>query len=166
MLRRCLLPPRCHTNSQNAGTFLLVGRYGSLHRMVGTTLSKTSRQTTRWSTLSIPLPNSPGISVSVGYFGPLPTTARGNSYILLFTDRFSRRTDMFAVTAAEFTAEGTTNSLVNLCIPLWRCPSTLLSGNGLQFCAQIATAVSKLLGVYTNSRQAPTTLAGRGLSNA
>ena len=79
---------------------------------------KTSRQTIRWPTLSVPLPNSPGISISVDYFGPLPTTARGNSYILLFTDRFSRRADMFAVTAAEFTAEGTANILVNRFIPL------------------------------------------------
>ena len=109
---------------------------------------KTSRQTIRWPTISVPLPNSPGISISVDYFGPLPTTARGNSYILLFTDRFSRRADMFAVTAAEFTAEGTANILVNRFIPLWGCPSTLLSDNGLQFCAQLALAVYKLLGVH------------------
>ena len=37
---------------------------------------KTSCQTIRWPTLSIPLPNSPGISVSVDFFGPLPITAR------------------------------------------------------------------------------------------
>ena len=46
---------------------------------------KTSRQTVRWPILPIPLPNSPGVSVIVDYFGPLPTTARENSYILLFT---------------------------------------------------------------------------------
>ena len=109
---------------------------------------KTSRQTIRWPTLSIPLPNSPGISVGVDYFGPLPITARGNSYILLFTDRFSRRADMFAAIAAEFTAEGTANILVNRFIPLWGCPSTLLSDNGLQVCAQLATAVYKLLGIH------------------
>ena len=40
-------------------------------------------------------------------------TPRGNTYILLFTDRFSRRGDMFPVTAAKFTAEGTANILVN-----------------------------------------------------
>ena len=102
---------------------------------------KTSRQTVRWPILPIPLPNSPGISVSVDYFGPLPTTTRGNSYILLFTDRFSRRADMFAVTAAEFAAEGTANILVNRYIPLWGCSSTLLSDNGPQFCTQLATAV-------------------------
>ena len=55
---------------------------------------KTSRQTVRWPVLPTPLPNSPGVAVSVDYFGPLPITARGNSYILLFTDRFSRRADM------------------------------------------------------------------------
>ena len=80
---------------------------------------KTSRQTIRRPTLSVPLPNSPGISVSVDYFRTLPTTARGNSYVLIFTDRFSRRADTFAVTAAELTAEGTANILVNRFIPLW-----------------------------------------------
>ena len=109
---------------------------------------KTSRQTVRWPILPIPLPNSPGVAVSVDYFGPLPITARGSSYILHFTDRFSRRADMFAVTTAEFTAEGTTNILVNRFIPLWGCPSTLLSDNGPQFCARLATAVYKLLGIH------------------
>ena len=82
------------------------------------------------------------------YFGPLPVTARGNSYVLLSTDRFSRRADMFAVTTAEFTAEGTANIMVNRFIPLWGCPSTLLSDNGPQFCARLATAVYKLLGIH------------------
>ena len=34
-------------------------------------------------------------------------------------DRFSRRADMFPVIAAEFTAEGTANVMVNKHIPLW-----------------------------------------------
>ena len=36
---------------------------------------------------------------------------------------------MYAVTAAEFTAEGTANILIYL--PLWRCPCSILSDNGL-----------------------------------
>ena len=52
------------------------------------------------------------------------------------------------LTAAEFTAGGTANILVNRFIPLWGCPSTLLSDNGLQFCAQHATAVYKLMGIH------------------
>ena len=55
---------------------------------------------------------------------------------------------MFAVTAAEFRAEGTANILVNRFIPLWGCPSTLLSDNGLHFCAQLATDVYKPLGIH------------------
>ena len=109
---------------------------------------KTSRETVRWPTFPIPLPNSPGVAVSVDYFGPLPITARGNSYILLFTDRFSRRADMFAVTTAQLTAEGTANILVNRFTPLRGCPSTLLSDNGPQFCARLATAVNKLLRIH------------------
>ena len=109
-----------------------MGRHGSLHEIVGAPLPhqarKTSRQTVCWPVLPIPLPNSPGVPVSVDYFGPLPIKARGNFFILLFTDRFSHRVDMFAVTTAE--AEGTANILVNHFIPLWGCPPTLLSDNG------------------------------------
>ena len=65
----------------------------------------------------------------------------------MFTDRFSRRADMFPVTAAEFTAEGTDNILVNQYIPLWGCPRTILSDNGLQFCSKLSQAVYQLLGV-------------------
>ena len=78
---------------------------------------KTPRLTVRWPIISMPLPEGPGVAVSVDYFGPLPVTPRGNTYILLFTDRFSRRADMFPVTAAEFTAESKVNILVNQYIP-------------------------------------------------
>ena len=82
----------------------------------------------------MPLPEGPGVAVSVAYFGSLPVTPRDKAYILLFTDRFSRRVDMFPVTDPEFTAEGTANILVNQYIPLWGCPRTIFSANGLQFC--------------------------------
>ena len=97
--------------------------------------------------ISIPLPPGPGIAVSVDYFGPLPVTPRGNTYISLFTDRFSRRSDMFAVTTAEFTAEGTANILINRYIPLLGCPRSILSDNGLQFCSKLSHVVYELLGV-------------------
>ena len=54
----------------------------------------------------------PGIAISFDYYGLLPITPGGNTYILLITDRFSRRADMFSVTTAVFTAEGTANILV------------------------------------------------------
>ena len=96
----------------------------------------------------MPLPEGPDIAVSVDYFGPLPVTPRVNTYIQLFTDRFSRPADMFPVTAAQFTAEGTANILVNQYIPVWGCPRTIRSDNGLQFCSKLSQAVYQLLSVH------------------
>ena len=77
------------------------------------------RLTVRWPIIiiSMPLPEGPGVAVSVEYFGPLPVTPRGNTYMLLFTDRFSRRADMFPVTAEEFTTEGIANILATNAFP-------------------------------------------------
>ena len=99
---------------------------------------KTPRQTVRWPTITLPLSEGPGIAVRIDYFGP---------YILLFTDRFRGRADMYAVTAADITPEGTANILINLHIPLWGCPRSILSGNGLRFCSKLSHAVYQLLGV-------------------
>ena len=54
---------------------------------------------------------------------------------------------MFPVTPAEFTAEGTAKILVNKYIPLWGCPRTILSDNGLQVCSKLSQAIYQLLGV-------------------
>ena len=97
---------------------------------------------------TMPLPEGPGVAASVECFGALAVTPRGNTYILLFTDRFSHWADMFPVNAAEFTAEGTANILVSQCIPLWGCPRTILSDNGLQFCLNLSQAVYQLLGAH------------------
>ena len=51
------------------------------------------------------------------------------------------------VTAAERTVEGTANILINRYIPLWRCPRSILSDNGLQLGSKLSQAVYKLLGV-------------------
>ncbi|CAB1116210.1 unnamed protein product [Ectocarpus sp. CCAP 1310/34] len=120
---------------------------------------KTSRQTARWPVIAMPLPQGPGTVVGVDFFGPLPVTAKGNSYILLSTDRFSRRADMVAVTAAEFTARGTAHIFVNQYMTKWGCPTTLLSDNGLHFCSKLSMAiyeVMKIKKVTTSSYHPPT----------
>ena len=96
----------------------------------------------------MPLPEGPGIAVSLDYFAPLQVRPRGNTYILLFTDRFSLRANMAPVTAAEFTAEGTTNILVNQYIPLWGFPRTILSDNELQFYSKLSQVVYQLFRVH------------------
>ena len=100
----------------------------------------------RWAILSLPLPSGPGVAVSVEYFAPLPVTLQGNSYMLLITDRFSRRAEMYAVSAAEFTAEGTADILANKYIALWGCPASLFSDNRLHVCSKLSLAVYKVLG--------------------
>ncbi|CAB1096809.1 unnamed protein product [Ectocarpus sp. CCAP 1310/34] len=62
-------------------------------------------------------------------------------------DRFSRRADTYAVTAAEFTAEGAADILVNRYIPLWGCSLSLLSDNGSQFCSKLSQAVYARLAI-------------------
>ena len=47
-----------------------------LRRCLKCQARKTSRQPIRWPTLSLPVPNGPGILVRVDYFGPLPLTPR------------------------------------------------------------------------------------------
>ena len=90
---------------------------------------KTPRLTIPWPIISMPLPERLGVAID--YVAPLPVTPRGNTYILPFTDSFSRQADVYAVTAFEFTADGTANILINRCIPLWGCPCSMLSDNGL-----------------------------------
>ena len=94
----------------------------------------------------MPLPEGPGIVISVDYVGPLLVKPRDDTYILLSTDRFSHRADMFPITATEFTAEGTANILVNQYI--FPCGGARApSDNGLQFCSKHSQAVYQLLGV-------------------
>eukprot|EP00904_Undaria_pinnatifida_P010283 jgi/Undpi1/6385/HiC_scaffold_20.g08866.m1 len=59
----------------------------------------------------------------------------------------SRRADMFAVSAENFTAAGTADILLNEYIPLWGCPVTLLSDNGQQFTSKLATIVYDRVGI-------------------
>ena len=120
---------------------------GWIRRCLHCQARKISRNTIRWPTLSLSLHNGPGITVGVDYFGPLPLTPCGNVHILLFTDSFSRRADMFAVSAENFTAAGTADILLNEYIPLWGCPVTLLSDNGQQFTSKLATIVYDHVGI-------------------
>lgn len=123
--------------------------YRILHKMVSALLPQCQIHKQFAGPVPIPLPNSADISANVDVFGPRPTTARGTFYILLlFFDRFNRCVNMFTATAADFASEGPANILINRSIPLWRCSFTLLSNNGPQVFAQLATAVCKLLGIH------------------
>ena len=134
----------CHVNvSYHLGvarTILLVDWHEHMHAVVVSFLSTTPGAKvfqTRWPIIFLPLPSGPGVAVSTDYFAALPVTPRGNCYILLFADKLSRRADMYAVSAAEFTAEGSAGILVNKYMPLWGCSVSLLSDSGLHFCTYV-----------------------------
>ena len=102
------------------GTYICI-RWWLRHRLK-CQARKTSRLPVRWPAISMPLPEGLSIAVSVDYVGPLPVTPRANTNILLVTDHLSLRGDMYAVTTAELTAEGTADIVINRYIPLWGCP--------------------------------------------
>ena len=129
---------------------------------------KTPRLTVRWPIISMSLPEGPVMAASVVYFGPLPVPPRGNTYILLVTDRFSRRAGMFPVSAAEFTAEGTANILVNQYISLWGCApysrttacSSILSFHKLYISCWVCTSLlqAPIIPTVTGALSGQTTL--------
>lgn len=93
------------------------------------------------------LPIVPGEAISMGHFGPILVTRSGYKYILLDTDRFNRQAAMYPIAAAQFTAVGNANILVNDFIPKWGCPKSLLSDNGRQFFCELLRAGWELMGM-------------------
>ena len=46
---------------------------------------------------------APGDCIATDYLGPFPVTDRGNRYVLLFTDHFTKNVEV--VTASDMTTE-------------------------------------------------------------
>lgn len=86
-----------------------------IRRLLKRQACKTSCQKILWPNLFLPLPSGSGIAVCIYYFGPLPFTPRGNTHILLLTDRFSSCTNMYAATGAQLTATGTADIHIDQC---------------------------------------------------
>lgn len=80
-------------------------------------------------------------------FRPFPTTDRRNTYILLFTDGFSRHASLYAVTAGDFAATGVADILVHDDIKHYGCPKRILSDDGPQLYSDLSDAPHKLLGI-------------------
>ena len=107
---------------------------------------KTPRQTVMWPLVSLPLPGGPGEMVSFDYLGKLPKTQKGNEYVFLIVDLFSRHAEGYAITAAEKSAKGCAYILVNSYIPRWGTPHTFLSDRGAEFTNDVCRNVFRMLG--------------------
>lgn len=101
----------------------------------------------RRTTLSIPVPNGPGVYIAVNYFAPLAVAWLEYSDILSFAHCLRRCADMYAVTAGEWTDEGIADIPINRCVSLGRWPLSLEFGNGSQFLERLAQAVYAHLGI-------------------
>lgn len=74
----------------------------------------------------MPLPDSPDEAIAIYHSDPLPPTRSCNTYILVVTDRSSRRPATWATTAAYVTEVGAADMPVNDFIPECGCPESLL----------------------------------------
>ena len=80
-------------------------------------------------------------TVAFDFFGPLKRTARGNSYILVGIDHFSRWPEAIATRAAN--AETVASFLHNKIISQHGTPSELLSNHGTHFTSHVISLLCK-----------------------
>ena len=107
---------------------------------------KSARNTVRCPLISLPLPSRPGPTISFDLSGPLPATDKGDEYVFLVVDLFSREAEAYAITNGEKNLEGCAARLVHDYIPNWRCPHTCLSDRGPEFVSAACRGVFMVLG--------------------
>jgi hypothetical protein len=83
--------------------------------------------------------------LAVDLMGPLPTTPRGNTQLLVVVDHFSKWVELFPIRKA--TAFAVAQKLENEVFCRWGAPSSLLSDNGKQFVASLTRKMCKNWGV-------------------
>lgn len=84
--------------------------------------------------------------VAFDILGPLPVTKKGNKFVFLVVDLFSRHAEPYALSSDEKSAQGCASKLADDYRTRWGCPSVLLSDRGGEFTAAVARDVYRLLG--------------------
>jgi len=110
-----------------------------------TTCSARSSPRTAPPGLLMPLaPTYPGEVVVMDFLGPLPLSSRGNKFILVFADHFSKWVETVAVPSAD--AVTVADALVERIVCRLGPPATLLSDKGTHFTAQLIKTICSRLG--------------------
>ena len=86
---------------------------------------------------------APGDVVATDYIGPVPVTPRGNKYILVLTDHFSKYVEVIPV--PDQTAETCAARLLNDFIARWCCPLSLLSNQGRNYESRVFKDLCRML---------------------
>ena len=89
-------------------------------------------------------PEGPFQLISIDFCGPLKTTPRGNKYVLVITDYFSRH--ITAVPLPNCTAETTAETLFNEYFCKFGVPAVIMSDQGTHFQNQLMTNIRLLIG--------------------
>ena len=88
---------------------------------------------------------APGDCIATDYIGPLPVTERGNRYILVFTDHFSKNVEVIPV--CDMTAEVYADKLLNEIISRWGCPLSIHSDQGRTYESRVFRELCRMLEV-------------------
>jgi hypothetical protein len=83
--------------------------------------------------------------LAIDLMGPLPTTQKGNTQLLVVVDHFSKWVELFPLRKA--TAQAVAQKLENEIFCRWGAPSSLLSDNGKQFISHLVKKLCKNWGV-------------------
>ena len=87
-------------------------------------------------------PGAPGDFVATDFMGPLPVTDRGNLYILLVTDHFTKYIEIIPVT--DMSAEVCASKILNEVISRWSCPLTIHSDRGRTYESKVFSEIIQL----------------------
>ena len=93
---------------------------------------------------TIPPPEGPFLIIGIDYCGPLKSTPRGNKYVLIITDYFSRH--VTAIPLSNCTAETTAESLFNEYFCKFGVPEVVVSDRGTHFQNQLMSNMRLLIG--------------------
>ncbi|MCG8046377.1 MAG: RNase H-like domain-containing protein, partial [Candidatus Thiodiazotropha endolucinida] len=88
---------------------------------------------------------APGDCVATDYLGPFPTTERGNRYILLLTDHFSKYVEILPV--PDMTAEVCASRILNEYVSRWGCPLSIHSDQGRTYESRVFKEMCRMLEV-------------------
>ena len=86
---------------------------------------------------------APGDCLATDYLGPFPVTPRGNRYILLLTDHFSKYVEIIPV--PDMTAEVCASRILNEYIARWGCPLSIHSDQGRTYESKIFKELCRML---------------------
>lgn len=91
------------------------------------------------------VPEGPWTHIAIDHIGPFPTTNRGNKYILVIVDRFTKYAE--AVACPDDSAATTAQIIIDHVICRYGFPLVLLSDRGSGFTSILFTSLLKILNI-------------------